>query len=240
MNFVRTKRRLIHVLLLASIFVSFVTPVYAVAAELTSSEPTHVLPVTKPLALSAPPIQVASSEKMGPEKPAEVTPKTPTLTPTSSPTKAPITPSSTSTPTPTPTLTPPATTQPAQAVQAGSNTSNGGLNADILFNMSNTYRAGKGLAPFQTEARICSLAAARAPEIAAEIAGGYMHAGKDSHNFPYRFTENIITMRTEAEAFNWWVNDYIHRVQIEENNTHSCVACSGNACVQHFTSFRPK
>jgi uncharacterized protein YkwD len=106
--------------------------------------------------------------------------------------------------------------------------------------MSNNYRAGLGLPPFQTDPRICSLAAARAPQIAAEIAGGYMHAGKDSHNFPYRFTENIITMRTEQEAFNWWINDHIHRVQIEAPNTHSCVACAGNACVQHFTSFQPK
>jgi uncharacterized protein YkwD len=241
MNFVRTKRRLIHVFFMASLFVSVVSPVYAVTAELASSEPIHVLPVTKPLALSTPaPIQEASSEEMGPEKPAEKAPKAPSPTPTPSPTKTPITPTLTSTPTPTPTLMPTATTQPTQTVQAGSNTSTGGLNADVLFNMSNTYRAGKGLAPFQTEARICSLAAARAPEIAAEIAGGYMHAGKDSHNFPYRFTENIITMRTEAEAFNWWVNDYIHRVQIEQNNTHSCVACSGNACTQLFTSFQPK
>ncbi len=139
--------------------------------------------------------------------------------------------------TPTPTTAPTAATQPAQT---GSNTSNGGLNADVLFNMSNNYRAGKGLAPFQKDERICSLAAQRAPEIATEISEGHMHSGKNSHNFPYWFTENIITMRTEAEAFNWWINDYIHRVQIEANNTHSCVACSGNACVQEFTSFQPK
>ncbi|HVF69773.1 MAG TPA: CAP domain-containing protein [Xanthomonadales bacterium] len=140
-------------------------------------------------------------------------------------------------PTPTPTVT---TTPTVIVTQTGSNTSSGGLNADVLFSMSNNYRIGKGLAPFQTDARICSLAAARAPQISAEIAEGHMHSGKDSHNFPYRFTENIITMRTEAEAFNWWVNDYIHRVQIEENNTHSCVACAGNACTQEFTSFQPR
>jgi uncharacterized protein YkwD len=150
----------------------------------------------------------------------------------------------TPTPTPSPTATPTPTiiaSSPAQSQTTGSNTSTGGgLNADILFNMSNTYRAGLGLPAFQKDERVCSLAAARAPEIGAEIAGGYMHAGKDSHGFPYWFTENIITMRTEAEAFNWWINDYIHRVQIVANNTHSCVACSGNACAQEFTSFQPK
>lgn len=147
-----------------------------------------------------------------------------------------ITPSPTKVASPTPIQT--ASTGPARS--ASTSVAGGGLNADILFSMSNNYRAGLGLPAFQKDERICSLAAARAPEIASEIAGGHMHSGKDTHGFPYWFTENIITMRTEAEAFNWWINDQIHRVQIVAQNTHSCVACSGNACTQEFTSFQPK
>ncbi len=247
MNFVRTKRRLIHVFFALTLLVSVATPVYAVTSDITSPDPiTNVIPVTKPLALNTKQVPIESStDFIGPQKPETEDFEIPSPTPISpTPTELP-TPTVTSIPTPTPT-TPP-TTQPTQVAQTGSNSSTGGpaspaggLNADVLFSMSNNYRASKGLATQQTDARICSLAQARAPQIAAEISGGHMHSGKDSHGFPYRFTENIITMRSEAEAFNWWVNDYIHRVQIEESNTHSCVACSGNACTQLFTSFQPK
>lgn len=240
MDIPKTKRRITHIFILASFSLFLVTPVFAVTVDIVTDDPVvNAMPVTKPLALTTPrpkePDHVALEPKAPKEKAA-----TPTATP--SPTVFISTPTPTATPTPT--LLPTATIAPAQAVSTGSNTSTGGLNADILFDMSNNHRVGKGLAPFQKDERICSLAAARAPQIAAEIAGGYMHAGKDSHNFPYRFTENIVTMRTEAEAFNFWLNDGraddIHQVQMEAPNTHSCVACNGNACVQLFTSFQPK
>lgn len=227
-------------LFLGALFVSFVSPVYAVTLELTSPQ-ASAMPISKNLAMTTQtPEKKLTSEFIGPTKPEGIADKP--STPTPSPTVVPLTPTPTISQTPTPTIAP--TTQPTQVAQTGSNTSNGGLNAEVLFSMSNNYRASKGLAPFQTDARVCSLAAARAPQIAAEIAGGYMHAGMNSHNFPYRFTENIVTMRTEAEAFNFWLNDgrvdQIHRVQIEANNTHSCVACAGNACAQEFTSFKTK
>ncbi len=235
MNIPKIKRRISHIFFLTTLSLFFVTPVFAVTADLTSADPvTNVVPVTKPMALTTPKPKEADHvalESKTPEKEAE----TPTLTPTPSPTVSIATPSPTSTPIPTA-----SPTAPVAPASTEGNASTGGLNADVLFSMSNNYRASKGMATQQTDARICSLAQARAPQIAAEIAEGHMHSGKDSHGFPYRFTENIITMRSEAEAFNWWVNDYIHKVQIEENNTHSCVACAGNACTQLFTSFQPK
>lgn len=118
--------------------------------------------------------------------------------------------------------------------------SNGGLNADVLFEMSNSYRQSQGLAPFQKDARACELAAARAPEIAAEIANGNMHAGMYGRGLPYWNTENIISMGSEAAAFNWWINDGIHHAAIVGNYTYSCVACQGNNCAQEFTNFQPK
>lgn len=148
---------------------------------------------------------------------------TPSQTPTSSPN-----PTATSTPT-------------AQPTQTGSNTSTGGgLNADALFSMSNDYRTSHGLAPFQKDERVCSLAAVRAPEIGAEIAEGHMHSGKNSHNFLFWFTENIISMNSVQAAFNWWINDPIHHDAIVGAYSHSCVACSGNSCVQEFTNFQAK
>lgn len=223
----------------SALFIFSATPVFALTADLTSPQTQDPIPVTKTLALVTPKPLHNNSEVMGPHK-SEENDTTPTPTPTKSPKATP-------TEAPTPTLTAPTpatelspTTAPATPTASSSNTSTGGLNADVLFAMSNNYRAGLGLSPFQTEPRICALAAARAPQISTEIAGGYMHAGKDSHGFPYWFTENIIEFRTETEAFNWWINDHIHRVQIEAPNTHSCVACQGNACVQHFTSFKPK
>ena len=135
-------------------------------------------------------------------------------------------------PTPSPTLPPP-TTQPIKY-------SSWGLNADKLFDMSNNYRASKGLSAFQKDDTTCQLASSRAPEINAEIAEGRMHSGLQARKLPYWNSENIISYHSEEAAFNWWINDTIHREQIEGNYTYSCVACAGNACAQEFTNYQPK
>jgi uncharacterized protein YkwD len=238
MNIVRIRRIAIHIFFSAILLAAFTTPVFAITAELIDPNRQNTISLEDPLALLTP--ESEGSEMMGPQKPDTTSSPEPTKLPT--PTPGPtntldLTPTARPMPTIAPTATPVLANQIASTANASTNE---GLNADILFDMSNTYRAGLGLSQFQKDERICALATARAPEIATEIDGGYMHAGKNSHNFPFWFTENIITMRTEAEAFNWWVNDHIHRVQIEDPNTHSCVACQGNACVQHFTSYRPK
>lgn len=170
-----------------------------------------------------------------------------TVTPTSSPTPetstAPktndttsvttITPSPTKTPTKT-SPTPTVSLTPTPAPQAG------GMNAEKLFSMINAHRQSKGLSVLQKDARTCSLAASRAPEIAAELAAGTLHSGMYARNLPYWNTENAIAIAPEETAFTWWLNDPIHRQAIEGNHTHSCVACSGNFCVQEFTSYQPK
>lgn len=162
--------------------------------------------------------------------------------------------------TPTPTLTPPTPTpQETKITQAqviandiptsspssptptiAASYSSWGLNADKLFDMSNQYRASKGLPAFQKDDRACQLASSRAPEIGAEIAEGHMHSGLRDRNLPYWNSENIISYSTEEGAFNWWINDTIHREQIEGNYTYSCVACNGNSCAQEFTNFQAK
>jgi len=135
---------------------------------------------------------------------------------------------------PTPSLNLPLpTTQPIKY-------SSWGLNADTLFDMSNNYRASKGLPVFQKDDKTCQLASSRAPEINAEIAEGRMHSGLKARNLPYWNSENIISYHSEEAAFNWWINDTIHREQIEGNYTYSCVACAGNACAQEFTNYQPK
>lgn len=156
---------------------------------------------------------------------------TPTLTPSPSPTILP----------PTATVTPvPATPTSAPATIQTSLSTPGGLNADKLFSMANNYRQSKGLPLFEKDDSSCQLAASRAPEINGEIASGTMHSGLKARNLPYWNTENIISMNSEEAAFNWWINDTIHREAIEGNYKYSCVACSGNACAQEFTNFQPK
>lgn len=165
---------------------------------------------------------------IAPAKPATVTPEEPTPTPKTT--------AKLFTPTPTTiNLTP---TLPPVTITVAANV--GGLNADKLFNMANAYRQTKGLPAFEKEDRTCSLAASRAPEINAEVAAGTMHSGLRARNLPYWNTENIISMNSEEAAFNWWINDTIHREAIESSNKYSCVACSGNACAEEFTSFQPK
>lgn len=145
------------------------------------------------------------------------------------------------TPTPTPTVLPTSTPTPTMKAAIITSPSNpGGLNADVLFSMVNSYRASKGLPAFQKDDKTCSLAASRAPEVGEEIANGHMHSGLRDRNLPYWNTENIISMRNETEAFTWWINDQIHKEAIESNNTYSCVACSGNSCAEEFTSYQPK
>jgi uncharacterized protein YkwD len=149
----------------------------------------------------------------------------PTLSPTpvDTPTPVPVN-------TPKPTITPP--TNPPQVT--------GGLNADVLFSMVNSHRVSINLPAFQKEDRICSLAESRAPQVGAEIAGGHMHSGLKALNLPYWETENIISYNSNQGAFNWWMNDKIHRDAIEGNYKYSCVACSGKACAEEFTNFQPK
>lgn len=164
---------------------------------------------------------------------AEVTPKvkvSPKKTPTPTPAVKQVKIPPTATPTPIP-QTP--TSAPATYVSWG-------LNADKLFDMSNTYRSSKGLPAFQKDEKTCSLASSRAPEINAEIAEGRMHSGLRARNLSYWNSENIISYHSEEAAFNWWINDTIHREQIEGNYKYSCVACAGYACAQEFTSYQPK
>jgi uncharacterized protein YkwD len=141
------------------------------------------------------------------------------------------------TPSPLPTSTPTPTPQ-QQVISPPPNP--GGLNADLLFSMVNSYRASKGLPAFQKDEKTCSLAGSRAPEVENEVASGTMHSGLHNRNLDYWNTENIISMRNETEAFNWWINDQIHKEAIESNNTYSCVACSGNSCAEEFTNYQPK
>ncbi|MEK7571240.1 MAG: CAP domain-containing protein [Patescibacteria group bacterium] len=141
------------------------------------------------------------------------------------------------TPTPTTKITPTPTAQ--TAVAAGQNI--GGLNAEKLFSMSNAHRQSIGLPALQKDEKTCSLATARASEIAAEMAAGTLHSGMYGRNLPYWNTENAIAIAPEEAAFNWWLGDPIHRQAIESpTHTISCVACSGNYCVQEFTSYQPK
>jgi len=138
------------------------------------------------------------------------------------------------TPTQQPTDTPIASYTPVPESNAG------GLNASDIFSMVNAYRAQQGLPAFQQDAKTCSLAQVRAPEVAGEVASGNFHAGLIAMNLPYWNTENIISMNSDQAAFNWWINDPIHHAAIVSNNTYSCVACSGNACAEEFTSYQAK
>jgi uncharacterized protein YkwD len=142
-------------------------------------------------------------------------------------------------PTPTPT-TEPTTTPTTPSYTPIPQTNAGGLNAADIFSMVNSYRASQGLPAFQQDAKTCSLAATRAPEVAGEVASGNMHAGLLAMNLSYWNTENIISMNSDQAALNWWINDPIHHAAIVSNNTYSCVACSGNSCAEEFTSYASK
>jgi uncharacterized protein YkwD len=117
----------------------------------------------------------------------------------------------------------------------------GSQNGDLLFQMTNDYRAKKGLPALEKDERVCKIAQARGPQLQNEIFGsGRMHAGFYALNLPYWATENIAGYQTEQQSFHFWTTDYIHRVAIEGDYKYSCVACYGNTCSQIFTNFAPK
>lgn len=186
--------------------------------ESTESELLAALPVEELV------LEIAPSPSVKPTVEPTVIP---TLKPTSAPTAKPV---ETSSPTPAPTAVP----------SSAPETNSGGLSADRIFELVNNYRASKSLPPVQKDERVCEVARSRAPEVGAEISGGYMHKGIRARNLPYFNSEIIISMRSEEAAVNWWISDYIHRVQMEGDYKYSCAACSGNSCVQEFTNFVPK
>ncbi len=236
--------RTIHTVLFSGIITIFLvggTQVYAQAhikSEQEAPPPpdTQQKPSTPYISTQLPIIIDDVGEEIN-TKQKETTPKV-TITP--QPTKKVSEPKTEATPTktPTPTQTPSPTSTQQTTNQTMKNT--GGLDPEKLFAMSNAYRKERGLPEFQKDDKTCSLAASRAPEISAEIASGDMHSGLRARNLDYWNTENIISMRTEESAFNWWVNDKIHHDAIVGNFTYSCVACSGNSCAQEFTNYQPK
>jgi uncharacterized protein YkwD len=215
--------------------VVFHTVAYAQVPETEIKEKPQVLAAqthntVAPTTLPDPTPTMYISNLVEPETIPSITPK---LSPTATPT-----PTKSSTPTPTETPKDSPITPPPAAPQSTANP--GGLDSEKLFSMSNDYRAARGLPALQKDERSCSLAASRAPEIAGEVASGALHAGLASRALPYWNTENIISMSSEEEAFNWWVNDPIHHQAIVGNFTYSCVACVGNNCAQEFTNYQAK
>lgn len=200
--------------------------------ELTESAKITKTPVEELLTASTPsPTALAQAKKVSDAIPKPKSTVEPTTKPTQKPTASPSTkPTESSSPTPVPTSIP----------SSSSELNTGGLNADKIFELVNNYRSSKSLPPVQKDDRVCEVARSRAPEVGAEISGGYMHKGIRARNLPYFNSEIIISMRSEEAAVNWWISDYIHRVQMEGDYKYSCAACSGNSCVQEFTNFLPK
>lgn len=165
--------------------------------------------------------------------------KRPVPTSTTSPIPTKIVTPTQSIPTTIPTTVPEPTSTPSITITTPA--SNGGLDPEKLFSMANAHRQSLGLPAFQKDEQTCSLARARAPEIAGEMAAGTLHSGMYGRNLPYWNTENAIAMGPEEAAFNWWLNEPVHRQAIEsKTHTISCVACTGVYCVQEFTSYQQK
>ena len=117
---------------------------------------------------------------------------------------------------------------------------NGALDPGVLFSMANSHRAGLGLPPFEKDGRVCAIAQGRSPELNVEMANGTMHSGLFGDNHPFWVTENMISMRSNEEAFNWWLNSPVHRGQLQGNFKYACAACDGNTCALVFTNFTSK
>lgn len=115
------------------------------------------------------------------------------------------------------------------------------LNADVLFDLVNTYRAKLGLPAFIKDAALCQIAESRKPELMGEIFGGKgIHSGFRARNLPYWATENMKYGPNEQEVLQWWIGSSIHHRALVSDSKYSCSACSGHACIQLFTSYIAK
>ncbi len=114
------------------------------------------------------------------------------------------------------------------------------LDSDKIFNLVNEYRASQGLAAFQKEDSVCSLAQTRSNEIPGEIQSGVLHSGLYNRNLPYWIWENAKIGTNEEGTVAWWLASPIHHQSIVGDYKYSCVRCTGSSCSQLFTSFVPK
>ena len=112
----------------------------------------------------------------------------------------------------------------------------GGLDPEVLFSMANAHRVSLGLPAFEKNATVCGIAASRGPELNAEMANGTLHSGLYNDKHPFPVTENMISMRTNEEAFNWWLNSPVHRGQLQGNFKYACAVCADNTCALVFTN----
>lgn len=114
------------------------------------------------------------------------------------------------------------------------------LNSDLIFDLTNQFRASIGLAPFEKDDKVCELASARSNELAGEITNGVIHSGLYNRNLPYWIFENAKVGSNEQGTVAWWLASPIHKSSIVADYKFSCVKCTGTYCSQLFTSFSPK
>lgn len=118
---------------------------------------------------------------------------------------------------------------------------NPSLNADLLFDLVNAYRAKLGLPAFIKDAPLCQIAESRKPELMGEIFGGKgIHSGFRARNLPYWATENMKYGPNEQEVLQWWIGSSIHHRALVSDSKYSCSACSGHVCIQLFTNYIAK
>jgi uncharacterized protein YkwD len=141
--------------------------------------------------------------------------------------------------TPTATITLPSVTPTVQPVVTPAVTADHPLDPEKLFSMINQKRTEAGLPALVKDSAVCAVSAARAPELESDVASGNMHHGFMIRHPQYQSTENMIYMRNEEEAVNWWLNSPVHRAAIYGNYKQSCIVCVNNTCSQIFANINP-
>lgn len=171
--------------------------------------------------------------------------KTPTPLPSVEPTKISVVneellAAPTPTTTPEPTVVPEVPTPTSEPITQ--ETAVGTLSSEVMFELINQHRTGKGLPAYQKDDRLCALAQSRIPQLQNEMYGsGFVHQGFNAMDLDYWVTENMVAKPSEQAGLGWWLGSGLHRRAIESSeHTHSCGACSGTVCIQLFSSFIPK
>lgn len=115
------------------------------------------------------------------------------------------------------------------------------LNAKFLTLLINEWRIGQKLKPYVTDDRLCSLSNDRV--LKDERFDN--HKGQKGRVYdPYyaipkgvTISENIGISTSEYLLLQSWLASPTHAEALRHDYKYSCVACSGDYCVQEFSNF---
>lgn len=108
---------------------------------------------------------------------------------------------------------------------------------DSVWERVQQWRVDNGKRTYTRDYYLCYIANTRVKEIQTDWShnGFWVHVPEMFRHGYYMIGENLARGFSSSESMlNAWLSSDTHRINLENNYTHSCVVCSNNYCVQMF------